>query len=52
MDDPETNVYSFGVLALEIISGRLAYSEEKGPIEKWVRKVNLIISASIAEWCI
>lgn len=34
--DPETNVYSFGILLLEIISGKLPYSEEQGPLEKWV----------------
>lgn len=32
--DGETNVYSFGVLLLEVISGRLPYSEE-GPIVNW-----------------
>ncbi|EOY27980.1 hypothetical protein QUC31_012782 [Theobroma cacao] len=33
--DPEVNVYSFGILLLEIISGKLPYSEEQGPLEKW-----------------
>ncbi|KAI5591016.1 hypothetical protein BDE02_04G050300 [Populus trichocarpa] len=33
--DPETNIYRFGVLLLEIISGKLPYSEEQGPLEKW-----------------
>ncbi|KAJ4851404.1 hypothetical protein Tsubulata_014740 [Turnera subulata] len=33
--DAETNVYSFGILLLEIISGKLPYSEEQGPLEKW-----------------
>ncbi|XVE51472.1 hypothetical protein DITRI_Ditri02bG0043600 [Diplodiscus trichospermus] len=33
--DTEVNVYSFGILLLEIISGKLPYSEEQGPIEKW-----------------
>ncbi|KAK8580599.1 hypothetical protein V6N12_070861 [Hibiscus sabdariffa] len=33
--DLEVNVYSFGVLLLEIISGKLAHSEEQGAIEKW-----------------
>ncbi|KAF7840337.1 protein MALE DISCOVERER 2-like [Senna tora] len=28
--DPETNVYNFGILLLEIISGKLPYSEEQG----------------------
>lgn len=36
--DPETNVYSFGVMLLEIISGKLPYTEEDGPIEKWATK--------------
>ncbi|GMI82293.1 Male Disoverer 2, morphogenesis of root hair 1 [Hibiscus trionum] len=33
--DLELNIYSFGVLLLEIISGKLAHSEEQGAIEKW-----------------
>ncbi|XVF27483.1 hypothetical protein REPUB_Repub14bG0111300 [Reevesia pubescens] len=33
--DPELNVYSFGILLLEIISGKLPYSEEQGPLERW-----------------
>ncbi|XVE88216.1 hypothetical protein DITRI_Ditri19aG0051000 [Diplodiscus trichospermus] len=33
--DPEVNVYSFGILLLEIISGKLPYSEKEGPVEKW-----------------
>ncbi|GLT68332.1 hypothetical protein SLA2020_405760 [Shorea laevis] len=33
--DQETNVYGFGILLLEVISGRLPYSEEQGPLEKW-----------------
>ncbi|XP_044461200.1 protein MALE DISCOVERER 2-like [Mangifera indica] len=33
--DPETNVYNFGILLLELISGKLPYSDEHGPIEKW-----------------
>lgn len=33
--EPETNVYSFGIVLLEIISGKLPYSEEHGSIEKW-----------------
>ncbi|EEF28099.1 protein MALE DISCOVERER 2 [Ricinus communis] len=35
LTDPETNVYSFGILLLEIISGKLPYSKEQGPLEKW-----------------
>ncbi|CAI0476085.1 unnamed protein product [Linum tenue] len=37
--DPETNVYSFGIILLEVISGKLPYSEKEGPIEKWVHKL-------------
>ncbi|KAK8335959.1 hypothetical protein V6Z12_A09G089300 [Gossypium hirsutum] len=33
--DLEANVYNFGLLLLEIISGKLPCSEEQGPIEKW-----------------
>lgn len=33
--DPETNVYSFGILLLEIISGKLQYSEEQGHLVNW-----------------
>ncbi|XVF40320.1 hypothetical protein PTKIN_Ptkin01aG0104100 [Pterospermum kingtungense] len=33
--DIEVNVYSFGILLLEIISGKLPYSDEQGPLEKW-----------------
>ncbi|CAK9327509.1 unnamed protein product [Citrullus colocynthis] len=33
--DPESNVYSFGVLLLEIISGKLPYSDEQGPLVNW-----------------
>ncbi|KAL7142605.1 hypothetical protein ABFS83_08G134600 [Erythranthe nasuta] len=33
--DVETNVHSFGMLLLEIISGKLSYSEEKGHIMNW-----------------
>ncbi|XP_057985345.1 protein MALE DISCOVERER 2-like [Hevea brasiliensis] len=32
--DVETNVYCFGILLLEIISGKLQYSEEQGSLEK------------------
>ncbi|KAM6553701.1 hypothetical protein CsatB_014463 [Cannabis sativa] len=33
--DPETNVYCFGILLLEIISGKLTYSEEQGSLVDW-----------------
>ncbi|KAF2303218.1 hypothetical protein GH714_014729 [Hevea brasiliensis] len=32
--DVETNVYCFGILLLEIISGKLQYSKEQGSLEK------------------
>ncbi|XP_057985362.1 protein MALE DISCOVERER 2-like [Hevea brasiliensis] len=32
--DVETNVYCFGILLLEIISGKLKYSKEQGSLEK------------------
>ncbi|XP_020988990.1 protein MALE DISCOVERER 2-like isoform X2 [Arachis duranensis] len=34
-DDPETNVYCFGVLLLEIVSGRLPHSVEQGSLVDW-----------------
>ncbi|KAF8026372.1 hypothetical protein BT93_F2995 [Corymbia citriodora subsp. variegata] len=33
--DPETDVYNFGVMLLEIISGKLPYSDEQGPLVEW-----------------
>ncbi|XP_077252228.1 leucine-rich repeat protein kinase family protein isoform X2 [Tasmannia lanceolata] len=33
--DTESNVYSFGMLLLEIISGKLPYSEEQGSLANW-----------------
>ncbi|KAK9267971.1 hypothetical protein L1049_010408 [Liquidambar formosana] len=35
LSDPEMNVYSFGILLLEIISGKLPYSKEQGPLVNW-----------------
>ncbi|KAI7999581.1 Protein MALE DISCOVERER 1 [Camellia lanceoleosa] len=35
ISDPETNVYGFGVLLLELISGKLPYSDEQGPLVNW-----------------
>lgn len=34
--DPETDVYNFGIMLLEIISGKLPYSEEQGHLVDWV----------------
>ncbi|CAN4091941.1 unnamed protein product [Withania somnifera] len=36
--DPETNVYSFGILLLEIISGKSPYSEEKESLLNWTEQ--------------
>ncbi|CDY26358.1 BnaA02g24120D [Brassica napus] len=36
--EPETNVYNFGVLMLEIISGKPPDSDEEGSITKWASK--------------
>ncbi|XP_010529201.1 PREDICTED: protein MALE DISCOVERER 2 [Tarenaya hassleriana] len=36
--EPENNVYNFGVLMLEIISGKVSYSDEGGSIEQWASK--------------
>ncbi|ONK69063.1 uncharacterized protein A4U43_C05F18900 [Asparagus officinalis] len=33
--DTESNVYSFGMLMLEVISGKFPYSEEEGSIVDW-----------------
>ncbi|KAI6705403.1 hypothetical protein NL676_008365 [Syzygium grande] len=33
--DPETDVYNFGVMLLEIISGKLPYSDDQGPLVDW-----------------
>nr|XP_017233188.1 PREDICTED: protein MALE DISCOVERER 1-like [Daucus carota subsp. sativus] len=35
LPDVETDVYKYGILLLEIVSGRLPYSEEQGSITKW-----------------
>ncbi|KAL3643522.1 hypothetical protein CASFOL_014337 [Castilleja foliolosa] len=36
--DVETNIHSFGLLLLEIISGMLLYSEEKGNLANWAEQ--------------
>ncbi|KAJ9567143.1 hypothetical protein OSB04_003109 [Centaurea solstitialis] len=33
--DTETNVYCFGMLMIEIISGKLPYSDQQGPLGAW-----------------
>ncbi|CAL0329872.1 unnamed protein product [Lupinus luteus] len=33
--DPETDVYNFGILLLEIISGKQPYAEEQGNLVSW-----------------
>uniref|UniRef100_A0A5B6ZGB5 Putative LRR receptor-like serine/threonine-protein kinase MRH1 n=1 Tax=Davidia involucrata TaxID=16924 RepID=A0A5B6ZGB5_DAVIN len=47
LPDPETNVYGFGILLLEIISGKLPYSEEQGPLVNWAAEY-LIDTRSIS----
>lgn len=36
--DIQGNIYAFGVLLLEIVSGRPPYCEDKGRLVDWVRK--------------
>ncbi|KAJ0242587.1 Protein MALE DISCOVERER 1 [Hirschfeldia incana] len=36
--EPETNVYNFGLLMLEIISGKPSDADEEGSITKWASK--------------
>ncbi|XP_061342750.1 protein MALE DISCOVERER 2-like [Gastrolobium bilobum] len=50
----ETNVYDFGILLLEIISGKLPYSEEQGNLVNWAadylndkRKISYMIDPTL-----
>lgn len=36
LEDEESDVYNFGLLLLEVISGKLPYSEEHGSLLNWV----------------
>lgn len=38
--DPETNIYSFGILLIEIISGKSPYAEEKESLLNWVNTLS------------
>lgn len=40
--DPESNVYNFGILMLETISGKLPFSEEQGFLVNWVTQKKLL----------
>ncbi|CAH9055408.1 unnamed protein product [Cuscuta europaea] len=33
--DPEKNIYCFGLVLLEIVSGKLPFTEEQGPLLNW-----------------
>lgn len=35
--DVYSNVYNFGIMLLEIVSGKLIYTEEQGSIVNWVK---------------
>ena len=41
----ESNVYNFGIMLLEIISGKLPYTEEQGSIVNWVKPKSKFSSA-------
>ncbi|KAI4298150.1 hypothetical protein L6164_031743 [Bauhinia variegata] len=52
--DPETNVYDFGILLLEIISAKSPYSKEEGNLADWAaqylndqRGINYMIDPSL-----
>lgn len=39
--DVQGNIYAFGVLLLEIISGRPTYCKDKGSLLDWVKTLEL-----------
>ncbi|CAD5333641.1 unnamed protein product [Arabidopsis thaliana] len=39
--DLQGNIYSFGILLLEIVSGRPSYCQDRGCLVEWVREKNL-----------
>lgn len=41
--DLESNIYNFGILLLEIISGKLPYSEEQGFLVNWVYFIAFVL---------
>lgn len=41
--DLESNVYNFGIVMLEIITGKLPYSEEQGFLVNWVTQQKLFV---------
>jgi hypothetical protein len=42
--DVQGNTFAFGVILLEIISGRLPYCKDKGYLVDWVRKQSVSTS--------
>ncbi|XP_058095550.1 protein MALE DISCOVERER 1-like isoform X2 [Magnolia sinica] len=57
LTDPESNIYSFGILLLETISGKLPYSEEEGSLVNWAmeylndrRSISYLIDPSLKEF--
>lgn len=47
--DLQGNVYSFGILLLEIISGRPSYCQERGCLVEWVR-IAFSISLKLSDY--